>query len=63
MKGYPKLKGYLKEKGITQDEAAKVLKIKMKQFNNKLNGRSDFTMSEVRIICEWLEIKADIFLN
>jgi putative transcriptional regulator len=63
MKGYPKLKGYLKEKGITQDQAAQTLQIKMKQFNNKLNGRSDFTMTEVKLICEWLNVKADIFLN
>lgn len=63
MRGYPKLKGYLKEKGIKQKTIAIVLGIKLNAFNNKLNGRSDFTMSEVKTLCEYLEIKSDIFLN
>jgi putative transcriptional regulator len=63
MRGYPKLKGYLKEKGINQAVAASVIGIKLNAFNNKLNGRSDFTMSEVRKLCEYLGIKSDIFLN
>ncbi|MBN2796210.1 MAG: helix-turn-helix transcriptional regulator [Clostridia bacterium] len=62
MKGYPKLKALLVERGIKQKEIADVLEITLSTFNNKLNGVSDFDLGEVRKLCNYLSITSEIFL-
>ncbi|WP_048668069.1 helix-turn-helix domain-containing protein [Staphylococcus haemolyticus] len=66
MKGYSKLKGLLKERGINHDELADLLDVHRVTVSNKLNRShgADFTMTEVRKLCLYLEVSADIyFLN
>lgn len=61
LKGYPKLKALLVERGIKQREISETLGITLSTFNNKLNGIGDFSISDVKKICKKLEIEADIF--
>jgi transcriptional regulator with XRE-family HTH domain len=61
MKGYPKFKALLVERGIRQKEVAAMLGITLSNFNNKLNGIGDFTITDVKKICKELGIKADLF--
>lgn len=63
MAGYPKVKGYLVEKGIKQKEVAAVLKMTTSTFNNKLNGFSDFTISDVKKMCYEFGMNAEIFFD
>lgn len=66
MNGYNKLKGLLTERGIKNKDLAELLDINRTTVNKKLNrtNGNDFSMSEVRAICLYLDISADIyFLN
>lgn len=59
---YTKLKAYLKEIGMKQEELARLLKKSKSAVNQNLNGTGgDFTLSEVRLICTHLKISADEF--
>ena len=62
-----KLKGKLKERGITYDEGAKALKISITAFANKVNEKTKFTIMEAQQLGTFLEMtneeKIDIFLN
>ena len=61
MSGYPKVKGYLVEHGIKQKDVAKLLGMTVTTVNNKLNGIGDFSMKDVRIMCEKLGIGSELF--
>ena len=61
MLGYPKVKGYLVEHGIKQKDVAKLLGMTVITVNNKLNGIGDFSMKDVRIMCEKLGISSELF--
>lgn len=66
MNGYNKLKGLLKERGINNSDLAELLNVHRVTVSNKLNRSqgADFTMTEVRKLCLYLDISADIyFLN
>lgn len=66
MNGYNKLKGLLKERGINNSDLAELLSVHRVTVSNKLNRSqgADFTMTEVRKLCLYLDISADIyFLN
>lgn len=52
-----KLKGIMRENGITQQELADKLGISVQSFNAKINGRTAFTVPEAMDIVEFLEIK------
>ena len=56
-----KFKGYCAENNISQREIAEILGIKIQSANAKLNGRQDFTFSQVRTLCEHFGISADIY--
>lgn len=56
-----KFKGYCAENNISQKEIADLLGIKIQSANAKLNGRQDFTISQVRILCEHYGISADYY--
>ena len=45
---YSKLKGILVEKNITQQELAQILKISVSALNFKINGKSDFSVTEAK---------------
>lgn len=56
-----KFKAWLVENQISQAEVAKVLGITRPLTNAKLNGREDFTLSQVKTLCEHYGISADDF--
>lgn len=56
-----KFKGYCAENKISQKEIAELLGIKQQNVNAKLNGRQDFTVSQIRTLCEHFGISADIY--
>lgn len=47
---YSKLKGLMVEKRITQQELAQVLKITASALNYKINGRTDFSVTEAKLV-------------
>lgn len=63
MNGYNKLKGLLKERGINNSNLAELLSVHRVTVSNKLNRSqgADFTMTEVRKLCLYLDISADIY--
>ena len=63
-----KLRGLLAEKRITQRQLCGMLGIGLTAVNSKLNGLSEFRLSEVRELCRVLGLKdskqiVDIFLR
>lgn len=53
---YSKLLGRLREKGITQEELARKIGLNPSTLNIKLKSKSDFSQTEIRMICEVLDI-------
>lgn len=47
---YSRLKGLLVEKRITQQELAQMLNITASALNFKINGRSDFSVTEAKLV-------------
>ena len=59
-----KLKGLIAENGISQKDIAEQLGITLRSFNDKFNGKSDFSLTEARIISEYFKKPIEqIFLN
>jgi transcriptional regulator with XRE-family HTH domain len=56
MYNYSKLLGRLKEKGITQEQLAKLIDKTETTVSLKLNCRAYFTQKEIDIICEALDL-------
>ncbi|GGC88330.1 helix-turn-helix transcriptional regulator [Enterococcus wangshanyuanii] len=60
--GFPKLKLYIKaEKKMTQGELADAIGMDRAALNSRLNGRVEFSLSEVRDICLYLKVSSDTF--
>lgn len=53
---YSKLKGLMREKGVTQAELAKKIGISESSLNLKLNDKTEFKQREISKICEILNI-------
>lgn len=51
---HSKLKGARVEKGLTQEDMAKRIGISTYSYLMKENGKRDFTLSEMKKICEIL---------
>lgn len=49
-KPYSKLKGWLRENGLTYKDLAKTLNITAATVSAKINGRSDFLLAEVETL-------------
>jgi transcriptional regulator with XRE-family HTH domain len=49
------IRAQMKRKGVTLDDVAEHLKVSRNTVSRKLNGKSEFTVSEVLNICEFLE--------
>ena len=58
---YIKFKRQLLVKGVTYKEVAKIINTTEATVMCKINGTSDFYISEMRAICETLGIETDIF--
>lgn len=55
-------KGWMAENNVRQTEIAELLDISLQSVNLKVNGKQDFTLPQVKKICERYGISADIFL-
>ncbi len=54
-----RFKGFLAERKIPQTEIAELLHISLPTANKKINGNTDFSLSEVKILCQHYGISAD----
>lgn len=48
---------------IRQKEIADVLHISLQSVNNKMNGRQDFSLAQIKALHRAYGVSADIFLN
>lgn len=55
---YGKLRGKFKEVHLTQAQIAEIIGISAASMSEKLNGKSDFSHSEIISICGTLKIPA-----
>lgn len=55
-------KGWMVANKVTQGEIAELLGISLQSVNMKVNGRQEFTLPQVKTICQHYGISADIFL-
>lgn len=53
---FEKIKQLIKEKGYTQAEIAKKMKISAKALNQKLNGVREFKLSELKALSRILKV-------
>lgn len=56
-------KGWCVSRGIRQKEIADLLGLGIQSVNNKLNGKEEFTLPQIKTICKHYNISADIFLD
>lgn len=60
---YSKLKGLMVEKNVTQQELAKLLEISVSALNFKINGKSDFFVTEAKTVSNFLGMPVeDLFI-
>lgn len=59
---YLALKGFLRERGLTYKDLADILGISVTAVGQKINGQSDFTLSEATTIKARYQPERDIFL-
>ena len=57
-----KFKAWMAENRISQKEIMELLDLSQTSINKKVNGKEDFSLPQIRAICEKYEISADIFL-
>lgn len=56
-----KFKGWMAEHQIKQADLAELLGVTVESVNGKVNGRQEFTLSQVKKICKTYGISADDF--
>ena len=54
-----RFKGYCASHNIRQAEIAELLGINIANANEKLNGKQQFTLEQVKILCSHYQISAD----
>lgn len=57
-----KFKGWCAAHGIKVKDIAELLEIHVNNASEKMNGKQEFTLPQVKKICETYKISADIFL-
>lgn len=62
-KYFLKLRGALAGKGFTLLDMANELTITQQALNEKLQGRTQFTLEEMINTCNWLDEQLDIFFD
>lgn len=60
---YDKLKGLLTERGLTYRGVASLLGISITSVGQKINGTSDFLLSEAEAIKWEYKLKRDVFMS
>lgn len=63
MARYCRFNGYLAEHGIKKKEVAKMLNISQTALQMKFAGKQEFTVPQIRLLCEKYKLSADIFLS
>lgn len=58
-----KLRGALAERGVRQSDVAQAINISQQSFSRKLNGKTDFLVSEANAIAEFLSLSEDEKVN
>ena len=53
------LEALIKERGITREEFAKAINMSYQALTNRLSGRVEFDVSEVRQVAIYLELDAE----
>lgn len=64
--GLAEFKAFLRYRGVSQREMADVIGVSLSTFNMKINGSdkaSDFTVSEIIAMGEYLDLTADQLLR
>lgn len=56
-----RFKGYMAINNIKQTEIAELLDISIQSVNKKVNGKEDFTLPQIRTLCQRFGISADDF--
>ncbi len=59
LKNYNKLRGKIRERGLTLAELARQIGMSNTSISNKLSGKTDFSLSEIRDIVRVLEISIE----
>lgn len=55
-------KGFMAAEHITQKDLAELLGLSRTSIYLKVNEKQDWTLAQIRIICKYYKISADIFL-
>ena len=55
-------KAWMAANGVKQKDLAKLLNLSQNSINIKVNGKGDFTLPQIKVICSKYNISADIFL-
>lgn len=58
-----KFKGWCAAHNIKVKDIAETLNIAVNNASEKINGKQNFTLPQVKILCEKYGISADIFLS
>ena len=61
LREYLKLKGWMTENKVKQKDLAELLGKNVPTVNRKLNGKSNFDVDEIRLICETYGLSADVY--
>lgn len=62
MATYGEFKAFLAKNNIKKQEIAEVLNITPQTLSVKLSGEQEFTVPQIRILCDKYKLSADIFL-
>ena len=60
---YGDFKAFLAKNNIQHKEVAEVLNITPQTLSMKMNGKMEFSVPQIRILCNKYNISADVFLK
>jgi len=60
---YAKFKGWLRSNNLTYKEIAELLGVSVTTVSAKINGQSDFLLSEIQAIRKHYRLDSDIFFT
>lgn len=60
---YERVKRYIKENSLEQDDIARKARIPRSAFHAMLNGRKIMYAEDLRAVCYALNVSADLFIN
>lgn len=60
---YSKFKGWLRSNGLTYKDIAELLGLSVATVSSKINGHSDFLLSEIQVIKQHFHLDNGIFFD